>query len=195
MNLRTALVVASMAMAVGVPAGIQAVEDDPLDALNRTIQARFAGIDKLFGLRRIVVLGDTPHQFRPETVSEEAVVQELRDAKLEVALYMAGRRVLEREPNLKTDTPGVVNRRVIFGPIAVTAFERIGELPHSVDLIDEARTAFRELQHRDRYNFAMQDWKFSARAVRVTSSDCLTCHTGRKPGDPLGVVAYAYRSR
>ena len=192
MTFRTALIVASIGMAVSLPARILA-EDDPLDALNQTIQARFAGVDKFFGLRRIVVLGDTPHRFAPETVSEEAVVQELRDAKLQVALYMAGRRVLEREPNLKTDVPGMVDRRVIFGPIAVTSFDRLAELPHSTDLIDEARRAFGTLQHRDRYNFDMAGWKYSARAVRVTSNECLTCHAGRKQGDPLGVVMYAYR--
>ena len=192
MTLKRMFALAIAALAVAVPIRTQA-GDDPLDSLNRAIQERFAGIDKFFGLRRIVVLGDTPHRFRPETLSEEAAVQDLRDASLKVALYIAGRRVLEREPNLSSDEPGMIDRRVIFGPIAVTAVEQIQELPHSVDLIDEARNAFRALQRRDRYDFAMQGLKVSARAVRVTSSECTTCHTGRKPGDPLGVVLYAYR--
>ena len=110
-----------------------------------------------------------------------------------MALYLAGRRVLEREPNLSSDEPGGIDRRVIFGPIAVTSTESPGALPHSVDLIDEARSAFAELQRRERYDFRWQNWTFSARAVRVTSSECLTCHKGRRSGDPLGVVLYAYR--
>jgi hypothetical protein len=191
MPLRTALLLASLAAGTGMPAGLLA-GDDPLDALNRVIQDRFAGIDKFFGLRRIVVIGDTPHQFRPETVAEESVVQQLRDENLKVALYMAGRRVMEREPNLM-DKAGGVDRRVIFGPIAVTAVERLNELPHGVDLIDEARNAFVELQRRDRYPFALAGVKFSARAVRANAGECLTCHKGHKQGDPLGVVMYAYR--
>jgi hypothetical protein len=190
MTLRTALLLASLAAVTGMPAGVLA-GDDPLDALNRVIQDRFAGIDKFFGLRRIVVIGDTPHQFRPETVAEEAAVQELRDEKLKVALYMAGRRVMEREPNLMGKSGGV-DRRVIFGPIAITA-ERLNDLPHSVDLIDEARNAFRELQRRDRYPFELAGVKFSARAVRANAGECLTCHKGHEQGDPLGVVMYAYR--
>jgi len=192
MTLKTVFAVASVAIAVSAAGRIHA-GDDPLDALNRAIQERFAGIDKFFGLRRIVVIGDTPHQFRPEKVAEESAVQDLRDANLKVALYMAGRRVLEREPNLASKEPTGIDRRVIFGPIAVTAVEQLSALPHGVDLIDEARSAFQALQRRDRHDFRMQDWKFSARAIRVTSNECLRCHAGHKTGDPLGVVFYAYR--
>ena len=191
MTLKSVFVVASVGIALTLPSRIHAI-DDPLDALNHAIQQRFTGVDKFFGLRRITVIGDTPHQFRPETLSEESVVQELRDANMKVALYLAGRRVLEREPNLASDVPTKIDRRVIFGPIAVTAVaER--ELPHSVDLIDDARRAFDALQRRDRHDFNIEKWKFSARAIRVTSSECVTCHTGHQTGDPLGVVLYAYR--
>jgi len=192
MTLKTVFVVAGVAIAVSTPGRMHA-GDDPLDSLNRAIQERFAGIDKFFGLRRIVVIGDTPHQFKPEKLSEESAVQDLRDANLTVALYMAGRRVLDREPNLSSDEPLEIDRRVIFGPIAVTAAAQLRELPHSVDLIDEARMAFQELQQRDHHDFRMQNWKFSARAVRVTSNECTRCHAGRKIGEPLGVVIYAYR--
>ena len=192
MTLKTVIVAASVAIAVTLPGRIHA-GDDPLDRLNRAIQQRFTGIDKFFGMRRLTVIGDTPHQFRPETVSEEAVVQDLRDANLKVAIYMAGRRVLEREPNLSPGKSGAVDRRVIFGPIAVTAVEQMQTLPHSVDLIDQARIAFQELQRRDRYDFTVSNEKFSARAVRLSSDECLSCHKGNKRGDPLGVVMYAYR--
>ena len=192
MRLKTALLAAGFAVIVSTPISLRA-NDDPLDALNRVIQERFAGVDKFFGMRRIVVLGDTPHQFRPETVSEEAVVQDLRDAGLKVALYMAGRRVLEREPNLLSEKAGGVDRRVIFGPVAVTAVDQLPALPHSIDLIDDARNAFAALQRRDRHDFQMGSLKFSARAVRLSSDECLACHKGNKRGDPLGVVMYAYR--
>ena len=192
MTLKAAFVIAGVAIAVSTPGRLHA-GDDPLDSLNRAIQERFTGIDKFFGLRRIVVIGDTPHQFKPDKVSEESAVQDLRDANLKVALYMAGRRVLDREPNLSSDEPTKIDRRVIFGPIAVTDVAALRELPESVDLVDEARRAFQELERRDRHDFRMQNWKFSARAVRVTGDECVTCHKGHKTGDPLGVVLYAYR--
>lgn len=167
--------------------------DDPIAALNRSIQDRFKDVDETFGLRRIVVLGDTPHRFRPENVTELAAVSELEDAGLRVAMYVAGRRVLQREPDLTTKGPFELNRRVIFGPIAVTAPEPAAALPAAVDLIDESRLAFRTLLQRERHDFEVADWKFTARAVRATSAQCLTCHRGQTIGDPLGVVLYAYQ--
>jgi hypothetical protein len=169
--------------------------DDPIASLNRTIQDRFKDIDKLFGLRRIVVIGDTPHRFRPETVGEFAAVQELKDGGLRVALYVAGRRVLEQEPDLTTKEPFGLNRRVIFGPIAVTDRDVGPGLPAPTDLIDESRIAFRMLGTRDRHDFVLAEWRFTARAVRATTSQCLSCHRGRSLGEPLGVILYAYQPR
>ena len=168
--------------------------DDPIAALNRAIQDRFKDVDKTFGLRRIVVLDDTPHRFQPEKVSELAAVRELDEASLRVAFYMAGRRVLDREPDLTTKQPFALNRRVLFGPVAVTDPAALTGLPDAVDLITESRNAFRALERRDRYDFEMTDWTFTARAVRATAAECLTCHKDRKIGEPLGVVLYAYRA-
>ena len=187
------LIVAIVGVSTGAAMSLKAA-DDPLASLNRAIQERFRDVDKNFGLRRIVIIGDTPHQFRPETVSEFAAVQDLKDEGLQVALYMAGRRVLDREPDLTTKQPFTVNRRVIFGPIAVTDPAALSALPAAVELIDESRHAFQALQRRERYDFEAANWAFSARAVRAASAECLTCHKGRTLGDPLGVVLYAYRS-
>jgi hypothetical protein len=169
--------------------------DDPIAALNRSIQERFREIDKLFGLRRIVVIGDTPHQFKPENAAELAAVQGLKDAGFRVALYVAGRRVLDREPDLTTKEPFALNRRVIFGPVVVTDRDYAQRLPQAVDLIEESRIAFRTLVKSDRYDFRLADRDFSARAIRATSLECLSCHRGRQLGEPLGVLLYAYQSR
>ena len=174
---------------------VTARADDPIASLNRAIQDRFKDVDKFFGLRRIVVIGDTPHQFRPENVTELAAVQALKDGGLRAALYLAGRRVLEREPDLSSKEPFGLNRRVIFGPVAVTEPQVASGLPAPVDLIDETRIAFRTLAKRDRHDFAIGDWRFTARAVRAASTQCLSCHQGRSLGDPLGVVVYAYQPR
>ena len=169
--------------------------DDPIASLNRSIQDRFKDVDKFFGVRRIVVIGDSPHQFKPENVTELAAVQGLRDGGLRVALYVAGRRVLDQEPDLTTKEPFGLNRRVIFGPVVVTDPELPPGLPGPVDLIAESRMAFRTLVKRDRHDFELGEWKFTARAVRAATSQCLSCHRGRQIGDPLGVVLYAYRPR
>lgn len=169
--------------------------DDPIASLNRSIQERFKDVDKYFGLRRIVVIGDTPHQFRPESVVELSAVQELRDARMRVALYLAGRSVLNQEPDLTTKEPTVINRRVIFGPVSVTDRGSEVGLPPAFDLIEESRMAFRTLIKRERYDFVVADWKFTARAVRATTTQCLSCHRGRSVGDPLGVVLYAHQPR
>ena len=190
-----ALVTATVSLALAGTLTAFVAADDPIASLNRSIQERFKDVDKNFGLRRIVVIGDTPHQFRPESVSESSAVQELKDARLHVAFYLAGRRVLDREPHLTTKEPTLLDRRVIFGPIAVTDPELASELPDAISLIDESRAAFHTLAKRERHDFDREGWKFTARAVRATGEQCLTCHRGRTIGDPLGVVLYAHRSR
>ena len=182
------------ALSVVVTAGTVIVcADDPLASLNRSVQDRFKDVDKYFGLRRIVVIGDTPHQFRPESVAEFAAVKALKESGYRVALYLAGRRVLDREPHLTTEEPTQLDRRVIFGPVGVTDPTFLAGLPQAVDLIDESRLAFSHLVKRDRHDFEIGDLKFTARAVRATTEQCLSCHRGRAIGDPLGVVLYAYR--
>lgn len=195
MRLRTFITGAATTAALcgSVPAA--GSTDDPIASLNQAIQNRFKDVDTLFGLRRIVVLGDTPHQFRPETVSEFAVVREIDEAGLRVAMYVAGRRVLEREPDLTTKVPFELNRRVIFGPVAVTDPVGLSGLPEAVELIDEGRSAFRTLVRRDRYDFEKAGWTFTGRAICASSKECLTCHKDRSIGDPLGVVLYASRPR
>ena len=122
-------------------------------------------------------------------------MQELKDGGLRVALYLAGRRVLDQEPDLTTKEPFGLNRRVIFGPVAVTDPEFAAGLPAPVDLIAESRMAFRTLGEKRPARLRIADWKFTARAVRAATSQCLSCHRGRKIGDPLGVVLYAYQPR
>jgi hypothetical protein len=89
--------------------------------------------------------------------------------------------------------PFALNRRVVFGPVAVTDVSALPPLPAAVELIDESRTAFRALERRDRHDFELGDVSFTARAVRASSTACLACHKDRKVGEPLGVVMYAYK--
>ncbi len=154
----TAFVTLSALSAVLTAGTIIVSADDPIASLNRSIQDRFKDVDKNFGLRRIVVIGDTPHQFRPESVPEFAAVKELKDAGLPASrCTVAGRRVLDREPHLTTEEPTQLDRRVIFGPVAVTDPEALPGLPAAVDLIDESRLAFNTLTKRERHDFEIGD--------------------------------------
>ena len=193
MSPRSMLVCATLTFAMTISLAATGLADDPIAALNRIIQERFTEVDSTFGLRRIVVIGDTPHRFQPENVSEFDAVRGLDEARLRVALYMAGRRVLDVEPDLATKMPFALNRRVVFGPVAVTDVSALPPLPEAVALIEESRTAFRVLERRERHDFDLGDVSFTARAVRASSAACLTCHRDRTIGEPLGVVMYAYR--
>ena len=80
--MRAKALVALLALNLVVAGVIAIGADDPIASLNRSIQDRFKDVDKYFGLRRIVVIGDTPHQFRPESVAEFAAVKELKESGL-----------------------------------------------------------------------------------------------------------------
>ena len=192
MGPRSMLVGTTLAFSLTISVTVTGLADDPIAELNRIIQERFTEVDSTFGLRRIVIIGETPHRFQPEKVSELNAVRGLDEARMRVALYMAGRRVLDVEPDLTTKAPAALNRRVVFGPVAVTDASSLPPLPDAVQLIDESRTAFRALERRERYDFEFGDVSFTARAVRASSSACLACHMDRKIGEPLGVVMYAY---
>lgn len=77
--------------------------------------------------------------------------------------------------------------------MAVTVSEPEVGLPLAIDLIPASRIAFRVLAKRDRHDFEVNNWTFTAHAVRAVTSQCLTCHQGRSIGDPLGVVLYAHQ--
>ena len=186
-----------------------------LSLLDDSVQRRFKDIDKGFGYRRIIAAGSTPHRFNPENPTELKAVDELRTARMEVFLYVAGRSVLGKRP---PDTePNADSRMRIKGPASVTPM-RIDifadyeeDLPRPSELWDQARAAMLAFHiSGDTYEFAIGKWRFSARPVRATEQSCLDCHDARvtakvlpslggpdlvmnaKIGDPLGVVLYAY---
>lgn len=190
-----------------------------LSLLDDSVQQRFKDIDKGFGYRRIIAAGDTPHRFKPENPKELKAVDELRRARMEVFLYVAGRGVLGKMP---AETEPNNNSRVrIKGPASVTPmtgefFTDHEDLPRAEQLWDEARAAMLAFHiSGDTYKFAIGKWKFSARPVFASEQSCVDCHKSRvthkflpslgaplqevnsntlRIGDPLGVVLYAYES-
>jgi hypothetical protein len=182
--------------------------------LDRFIQERFKEIDRGFGYRRVVTLNDTPHRFRPENAKEAEVVSNLEQARMQVALYLAGRGVIGTRPAAAQWERYV--KKPIQGPALVTAAgQSSSEPPAAAELWEHSQKAMEAFRESDEYNFDLGKWKFTARPVRAEQS-CLECHSryaaspllplssegqattsSLKPkplrvGDPLGVILYAY---
>src|SRR5262245_19013702 len=145
-------------------------------ALDGCVQKRFEDVDKNFGFRRIIKVGETPHRFRPENAREFDVVRQLDNAGVKVALYLAGRRVLGDKP---AATDWKKNERgLIRGPVFVTESSSEGEaLPEAPELWDQAQKAMVSFKASDIYSFTRTGWTFVARPVRASQS-CLQCHLG-----------------
>ena len=178
--------------------------------LNDSIQERFKDVDKTFGYRRIIRVGETPHRFKPETAKELEIVDELKKARLKVALYLAGRSVLQANPSRARFDP----KWFIKGPGLVTVDDdQKKSLPDSSDLFEQSRKAMLSFETSESYDFTLAGRKFTARPVRASDQSCLMCHASEgasffpsagadknpkplKMGDVLGVVIYSYeRSR
>jgi|GEM_PF-1891344 len=199
------------------PAGAEAARDeDPVDALDRVVRARFHNHIG-FGMARIA----TERRFEPETEEEKRAVRAVRRAGLRVGLFIVGRGVLADPP------PGVrrpVNSfggfwpgRGVAGPIFLNATEA-KSLPDGDLYWDEARRAMLAFAAgAESYDFEAGGWKAAARPVRAAES-CLQCHTADtetrafvvdgktfyevgpgsnrlKVGDPLGAMLYIYRRK
>ena len=157
--------------------------------LNDCIQQRFLDVDKFFGFRRIVKPDDTPHRFRPENVREMDAVRVLAEARLDVVLYLAGRRVL------KPRTEGM-ERWAPKGPVRIAnGSGGTSEPPAASGLWDDARDALIAFSSNTSYEFRepIGEWKMVARPIRASGEVCLECHAPVRLGDPIGVVIYGYR--
>ena len=189
----------------------------PLDALDAAVQQRFHRVIG-FGMARIA----TERKFEPETEAEKEAVRGLRRGGYRLALYLAGRGVLEPLPvkyravSTKFGTFGPGNG--VAGPVFVSS-SGIKGLPDANALWESARAGFETFAgggERREFEEA-EGWRIEARPVRASGESCLQCHkTDRKYevmklangremvsiepkgntlrlGDPLGVLLYVYR--
>lgn len=169
-----------------------ASEPQIVDALNDCIQQRFKDVDKSFGFRRIIKVGDTPHRFKPENPKEFSSVNELANQKVEVALYLASRSVLGDKPTDKewaqgdNDTarndkpvpmPATVNysRKIIKGPVLISTKDK-ADLPLPSELWEHSKKAMQAFAAKDSFEFTLGKWQFTARPVRASEQSCLQCH-------------------
>ena len=187
--IKTVIAAIPIVCAVVVSADTSRPELRAIAELNDCIQQRFLDVDKFFGFRRIVTPDDTPHRFRPENVREMDAVRVLEDARLDVVLYLAGRRVLKP----RTEAMG---RWAPKGPVNIASSGGgSSEPPAGSALWDDAREALIAFGSNRTYEFngPIGDWNLIARPIRATSDVCLQCHSPLRLGDPIGVVVYGYR--
>ena len=185
-------------------------EADLIAALDDCIQKRFLDVDKGFGFSRVIRPGTTPHRYEAENAKELSVVEYLTRARLDVVLYLAGRRVVEAK--LTSENADSVVNGLIKGPVFITAGNKQNTgLPGPAQLLSRCQEAMHVFQGSGKYDFSLGEWNFIARPVRASDTTCLNCHQrngtsllswGKSDqdskslhiGDPLGLLVYGYKN-
>ena len=183
-----------------------------LASFDECIQDRFRNLaDKRLGLMRVTPA--SPHAFFAHNVREESAVQYLEAMKLNVVMYVGGRKLLGESGYTVTPQRGALmmvpgrNGAHLDGPILVTPLSAHAPprdaVPAATVMADAAR-ALRAFDGVDASSFSIEGWNVVARPVRASSRTCLGCHrlavSGKREnalriGDVLGVVLYAYQQR
>jgi hypothetical protein len=187
------LILVSLAAHLTLP--VTAPEPGELNRLDDCIQRRFLA-RTTFGMGRI--LPDQFHgvrQFRPENTTEQAVINQLDQKGYQVALYLAGRSVLDVPspiPNL------AFYRYAVQGPAYITALPHPEELPRPETVLEESRAALEAFNNNKSYGDVQRgDWTIALRPLRASNEACVQCHNASgarvKMNDPLGVVMYVYK--
>jgi hypothetical protein len=167
---------------------------DVLSGLNDCVQKRFLDTGS-FGMSRILPLHGI-RQFRPANAMERATVEDLEQKGYEVALFLAGRQILDSAGNKFFDP-----RSGVQGPAYITHLPKIDELPNPNALLPDARAALASFDSSDSYKAQHDRWSIFMRPLRATSETCVQCHTrgaggaiaNLQIGDALGVVLYVFR--
>lgn len=185
-------------------------EADLIAALDDCIQQRFLDVDKGFGFSRVIRPGSTPHRFKAENAKELTIVEYLTGARLDVVLYLAGRRIVEAK--LNSEDVDSIAGSLIKGPVSITPGDKqVAGLPTPGQLLNRGREAMQAFQGSGKYDFSLGEWKFITRPVRASDATCLNCHQRNgttlfsrgkigedskslKIGDPLGLLVYGYKN-
>ncbi|HYL36297.1 MAG TPA: hypothetical protein VEV17_10330 [Bryobacteraceae bacterium] len=186
-------------------ADLPTARTSPLDLfreLDDCIQQRFLSIGR-FGISRILPVHGV-QRFRPENAQEREVVGLLEDQGYEVALYLAGRGILDATASTSDSMLGaLLSRRGVQGPAFITGLHHPQELPEPAALLPDARTALASFRTAQSYDMQKDGWNVRIRPLRATSPACVACHThgsgganeGLKIGDALGAVLYVSRAQ
>lgn len=219
---RAPIVLGGVALAVCVLAatsrvysqGAEASRDSSalIASFDECIQDRFRNLtDKRLGLARLTPA--SPHVFFADNVREESVVQYLEAMRLNVVMYVGGRKLLGENGYHVTPQRGALmmvpgrNGARLDGPILVTPLSAHApprDALSAVTLMTDAARALRAFDDVDATGFSAEGWNVIARPVRASSQACLGCHrlvhagkleNALQIGDALGVVLYAYQQR
>jgi hypothetical protein len=173
---------------------------DVLSGLNDCIQKRFLDTGS-FGINRILPLHGV-RQFRPANAKERATVEDLDQNGYEVAVFLAGRQILEPSDGTTLGAFRFIDPRSgVQGPAYITDLLNTEALPKPEVLLPDARAALASFEAGNGYDVQKDDWNILMRPLRATSETCVRCHTGGaggnnvklKVGDALGVVLYVFR--
>jgi hypothetical protein len=183
-----------------------------IDAFDECIQDRFTDLTiNRFGVVRVTPA--SPHAFFANNLREESIVQYLEVARLNVVMYVGGRKLLAEKGYSITPQRGALvlvpgrNGAQLDGPILVTPLGYHApprDAPPAATLIDDATRTLRTFGQSNATSFSAGGWEFAARPVRASSQACLGCHrrvssgastNALQIGDALGVVLYGYQKR
>jgi len=187
------LILASLAAHLTLP--ITAPEPGELNRLDDCIQRRFLA-RTTFGMGRI--LPNQFHgvrQFHPENTTEQAVVNQLDQKGYQVALYLAGRSVLDVPSQIPNLPP---YRYAVQGPAYITPLPHPEDLPRPETVLEDSRAALQAFSTGQNYSDVQKgDWTIALRSLRASNQACVQCHNAAgarvKMNDPLGVVMYVYK--
>ena len=167
---------------------------DEILQLHECIKLRFLDT-RSFGMRRILPQQfHGIHDFRAENPVEQHVLDKLRQRGYDVALYMAGLKILEASPVLNG------RRYSVQGPAFMTPW-RQDEFPEPKTLLDDSRRALIDFETAAGYEIQKPGWKVAMRPMLATTERCVGCHksgdtnSALKIGNPIGVAMYVYRMR
>jgi hypothetical protein len=207
-----------------------------ISPLDKSIQHRFTETNRGFGLERIMIRERGYHTpvsmaFRTEAEmigmlileneEEKEAVAEIEESGLNMALYLASRKILAPRPDEDQLKNSPMFHFPLRGPVGITRNSGKSDWPEALSLWNEARKAMQDFESEKtatNYEFYAGGKTFIARPVRAQES-CLKCHTPEKyqqyvydnnggairpvtsalprqisAGDPIGVLLYAYVS-
>ena len=154
-----------------------------IESFDECIQERFRDLSgKSLGLARVTPA--SPHAFFAHNVREESAVQYLDAARLNVVMYVGGRKLLGEDGYSITPQRGALmmvpgrNGARLEGPIVVTPLSYHAppqNAPRTATLMVDAATAFRAFDRIDQTSFSVDGWNVAARPVRASSNTCLGC--------------------
>jgi hypothetical protein len=175
---------ASLPLAILLAAIIAAGSTRPgdvglIDELNDCMTARFQYSSAAAHSQSLVTL---KRGFQPENARERKLLTALEQQGLQVGLYLFGRTIGDRTPDLVTITK-------------IRAASQDERLPDLTAISPVARMAMRTFAAGGKgYAATVGNWQIIARPVLVENDRCIACHgNGVALHEALGGAIYAYR--